>query len=108
MSGARVQSARRSSHALANVVIAAPALVAVVAVLVQLVAGFGPDSRGSEVTIVGLLVGVALSVITSLAGILRLVISPSARSAPGYLATSLAIVVGLGGAAMFIALATHR
>jgi hypothetical protein len=51
---------------------------------------------------------VALSVVTALVGILRLVMSAAARSARGYIATSIATAVGLGGVAMFVALVTHR
>jgi hypothetical protein len=91
-----------------DVVIATPALVAIAAWIVQLVVGFAPSSRGYDVTTIGLLVGVVLSVVTALVGILRLVMSAAARSARGYIATSLAIVVGIDGVAMFIALVTHR
>src|SRR5688500_7887253 len=102
MSGARVHGARGSSYVLADVVIATPALVAIAAWIVSLVAGFGPGTRGYEVTTVGLLAGVALSVVTALVGILRLVMSAAARSARGYIATSIATAVGLGGVAMFV------
>jgi hypothetical protein len=108
MSGARGEGTRGFRYALADVVIATPALVAIAALIVQLIADFGPHAMGYGVTVIGLLVGVALSVVTALVGILRLVISPVARSTLGYIAASLAIVVGLGGAAMFIALVTHR
>jgi hypothetical protein len=108
MSGARVPGARGLSYTLVDVVIATPALVAIAAWIVQLVVGFGPGARGYEVMTVGLLAGVAFSFVTALVGILRLVMSAAARSARGYIATSLATVVGLGGVAMFIALVTHR
>jgi hypothetical protein len=108
MSGARVPGARGSSYMLVDVVIATPALVAITSWIVQLVVGIGPSDRTYEIMTVGLLAGVGLSVVTALVGTLRLVLSAAARSARGYVATSLAIVVGLGGVAMFIALVTHR
>jgi hypothetical protein len=86
MSGARVHGARGFSYRLADFVIATPALVAITTWIVQLVAGFGPGTRGYEVTTIGLLAGVTLSAVTALVGILRLVMSAAARSVRGYIA----------------------